>query len=150
MKPEKTFSDGIETAGIETTALTIESETVLPIIEETARVEKRMVETGVVRVRKITREHEERIETPLLRESVEVQRVPVNRLIEGAAPEPRSEGDTQIIPVFEEVLVVEKRLMLTEAIHIRRLRTTQKETQTVTLRRDEAVIERDELEASRK
>ena len=121
---------------------------VVPLLEETAHVEKRMTETGVVRVRKMVREHEERIETPLLRESVTVERVPINRRVEGDPPQARDEGDTRIIPVFEEILVVEKRLMLVEEIHIRRVATTQNETQTVTLRRDEAVIERDESKAS--
>ena len=126
----------------------VATETVVPIIEETAQIEKRMRETGVVRVRKIVREHEERIETPLLRETAEVTRVPVNRVVEGAAPTAREEGDTQIIPVLEEVLFVEKRLMLIEEIHIRRVRANETQTQTVTLRRDEAVIERDAPETS--
>ena len=138
MKPEETFSVLAET----------DAETIVPVIEETAHIEKRITETGIVRVRKVVREHEERIVTPLLRESVTVERVPINRPVEGAPPEARDEGDTRIIPVFEEILVVEKRLMLVEEIHIRRVQTTQDETQSVTLRRDEAVIERDEPKAS--
>ena len=138
MNPEKTLSIHAET----------EAELIVPIIEETAHIEKRVTETGVVRVRKMVREHEERINTPLLRETVAVERVPINRRVEGAPPEARQEGDTRIIPVFEEILFVEKRLMLVEEIHIRRIQTIQNETQTVTLRRDEAVVERDEPEAS--
>ena len=146
MKPEETLTAPTRAEMIEPRTETGVSltETRVPIIEETAHIEKRMIETGVVRVRKIVREHEERIETPLLRETVDVKRVPINHLVEGTPPEARDEGDTRIIPVFEEILVVEKRLMLTEEIHIRRVQTTQNETQTVTLRRDEAVIERDD------
>ena len=55
----------------------------------------------------------------------------------------REEGDTTIIPVIEEVLVVEKRLFLKEEIRIRRTQTTQLHEETVTLRREEVVIERD-------
>lgn len=36
------------------------------------------------------------------------------------APEIRTEGDVTIVPVLEEVLVVEKRLVLKEELHIRR------------------------------
>ena len=139
MKPENTLH--IENAAAPT-------EIRVPIIEETFRVEKHFVETGATRVSKIVREHEERIETPLLRETVEVERVPVNRWVEGEPPQARNEGDTRIIPVFEEILVTEKRLMLKEEIHIRRVQETRNDTQTVTLRRDEVVIERSAPEAS--
>jgi len=148
MDPKKTLLRGEESA-TEMAAADFEGTAqVVPIIEETVSVEKRITETGVVRVRKMVREHEERIETPLLRESVAVERVPINRRVEGDPPQARDEGDTRIIPVFEEILVVEKRLMHVEEIHIRRVHATQNETQTVTLRRDEAVIERNEPNVS--
>ncbi len=125
-----------------------EAETVVPIIEETAHIEKRAKETGVVRVRTLTQEREERIETPLIKKSAAIERISINRPVAGDPPQAREEGGVHIIPVLEEVLVVEKRLMLKEEIHIRLIETTQTETQTVTLRRNEAVIERDEPKTS--
>ena len=53
----------------------------------------------------------------------------------------RQEGDTLIVPVLEEVLVVEKRLLLKEEVRITRTRTEVHSPQAVTLRSEEAVIE---------
>ena len=58
---------------------------------------------------------------PLWREEVEVTRVPMQRVVDGPVPV-REENDTTIISVVEEVLVVEKRWMLREEIHIRKQR----------------------------
>ena len=61
----------------------------------------------------------------------------------------RSEEDTLIIPVLEEVLVVEKRLLLKEEVRI----TKREETHTpqrVTLRREEAAVERINREGDEK
>jgi stress response protein YsnF len=53
-------------------------------------------------------------------EEVEVERVPVGRRV--AAPPPlRREGDQTVIPVVEEVTVVERRLILAEEIRVRRV-----------------------------
>jgi stress response protein YsnF len=56
----------------------------------------------------------------------------------------RTEGETTIIPVVEEVLVVEKRLVLKEEIHIRRLISKDDVEVPVTVRRQRAVVERDD------
>jgi stress response protein YsnF len=62
-----------------------------------------------------------------------------------AAPPIRTEGDVTIIPVVEEILVVEKRLMLREEIHVRQTATTQSVEVPVTLRKQEAVIDRQDV-----
>ena len=69
---------------------------VLPVIEETLTVDTRPVETGRIRIRKVVREREELVDPPLLREEVIVERVPVNRVVEGPVPV-RYEGDTMIL-----------------------------------------------------
>jgi stress response protein YsnF len=61
------------------------------------------------------------VDVPVYSEEAGVERVPVNRLVE-TEPQTRQEGDVTIIPIIEEVLVVEKRLLLKEEIHIRRTR----------------------------
>jgi hypothetical protein len=58
---------------------------------------------------------------PLFRENCDIRRVPMKRLLD-RPEEPRQEGDTLIIPLMEEVLVLEKRLMLREELHITRRR----------------------------
>ena len=54
----------------------------------------------------------------------------------------RQEGDTTILPVVEETVVVERRLILTEEIHIRRLHVSERHQEAVILRKQEAVITR--------
>jgi uncharacterized protein (TIGR02271 family) len=126
-------------------AATGESETlVVPVVEESLSVRKRAVPTGVVRVHKTVREREEVVDEPLMRERVDVERVAVNRVVE-AAPEVRREGDVLIIPVLEEVLVVEKRLMLKEEIRLTMQKGEFREPQTVTLRSEEISIERSQV-----
>lgn len=78
---------------------------------------------------------------PLRRERAEVKRVIVDRQID-AAPRVRREGDTLILPIVEEVAVVQKQLVLKEEIHITRRTTTEQHQETVTLRNEEPVIER--------
>lgn len=114
---------------------------VVPIIVEEIDVQKRQVETGRVRVSKIVTERQESVDEPLIAEQVTVERRPINQLLS----EPvgvRYEGDTMIVPVLEEVLVVEKRLVLKEEILITRQRTERHETQTVTLRSEDVTVER--------
>ncbi len=113
---------------------------VIPIVEELLTVDKRAVITGGVHLTKHVTEREEVIDEALLRESVTVERVPINKIV-AEAPPSRQEGDTLIVPVLEEVLVTEKRLMLKEEIRITRTQTTVHEPQTVTLRSEKAVLE---------
>ncbi len=62
------------------------------------------------------------IDEPLFSEEVTVDRVQVNRIIDGPA-QTRQEGDTTIIPVVEEVITIQKRLLLREEVRITRRRT---------------------------
>jgi stress response protein YsnF len=117
------------------------AEEVIPLVEETATVGKRQVVTGRVRVQTITDTIEEVAQANVQRETVEVTRVPIDRMVE-TAPEVRTEGDVTIVPVLEEVLVVEKRLLLKEELHIRRRVETETVKVPVTLRKQRAVVER--------
>ena len=113
----------------------------LPIFEETLSLTKREVATGTLRVTTKTATHEEIAEATLERDTVDVVRVPVDLPID-KIPSIRTEGDTTIVPVVEERLVITKQLVLVEELHIRR-RTEQEVVQTpVELRRQEAVVER--------
>lgn len=113
----------------------------IPIAEETATVAKRTEVTGTVRVQKRVSEREEVIDEPLVSEEIEVQRVPVDRFVDGPVPV-RQEGDTTIISVLEEVPVVEKRLKVIEEVHLTKRRTTRRMQDQVTLRRENVEISR--------
>ncbi len=114
---------------------------VVPVVTEVAEVGKRTVETGRVRVRKTVRSTEKTVNRTVFREEVEVERVPVNRMIDEPVG-PRQEGETLIVPLLEEVLVVETRLMLREELRITRRRVEHRSPKTVTLRSEEATVER--------
>jgi stress response protein YsnF len=113
---------------------------VIPMVEERAVVLKRKKLTGGLRVRTVVRESEKVIDEPLTTDAVEVERVPVDRWVEAPVPI-RQEGEPTII-TLEEVAVVEKRLRATEEVRITRRRTVRQASQHVTLRREEAVVER--------
>jgi uncharacterized protein (TIGR02271 family) len=118
---------------------------VLPVIVEELDVQKRPRETGRVRITKRVHAQEVLVDEPLLRQEVVIEHVPINRFVEGPVSM-RSEGDTVIIPLLEEVLVVEKRLLLKEELHLTKRRVETHQPQQVTLRREEAAIERLETE----
>jgi uncharacterized protein (TIGR02271 family) len=114
---------------------------VVPVVAEQLEVQKRKVEGGGVRIRKTVTEREEVVDEPLMREEVQVRRVPVNRVVDGPVPV-RHVGNTMIVSLLEEVLVVEKRLMLKEELHITKEEVESYRPQRVRLRTEEAVIER--------
>lgn len=113
----------------------------IEIAHEVATFGKRRVVTGRVRVRATTEAYEATASGVLEGEDVEVERVSMNVYVD-APPAVRTEGDLTIVPVVEEVLVVEKRLMLIEEVHIRRVATAQAVEEPVTLRRQRAIVER--------
>jgi uncharacterized protein (TIGR02271 family) len=114
---------------------------VVPVTEENVTVQKRVIEKGRVEIHKRVDERTELVDQPLRIEQVEIERVAINRVID----EPvsiRHEGNTTIIPLLEEVLVVEKRLMLREEVHIKKLQTTVHDPQEVRLRAERVEIVR--------
>jgi len=116
-------------------------ETRIPLAEETLSIEKRTVEVGQVRIRLHTEAEEHIARANLLEQRVEVERVPIGRVVTEAPPV-REEGDTTIFPVLEEVVVFETRLVLKEELRVRRVSTSKDVAQTVTLRRQVADVER--------
>ena len=115
---------------------------IIPLAHEELVASTREVETGRVRVRTVVDEHEEIVRQELARSTVDVERVPIDREID-EIPEPRTEGDTYIIPVVKEVLFVRKALVLTEEIRLHRKTFTEQVEQPVTVRSQRAVIERE-------
>jgi len=119
----------------------------IPVIEERADVRRVETVTGKVRVDKTVRERIEQIDESLVSEEITVERVPINRPVD-EAPVIRHEGNTLIIPLLEEVLVVEKRLVLREEVHVRRLRTEVRSPQEVSLRSEQIEITRQPVSPS--
>ena len=114
---------------------------VIPVIAETLRVEKLTEETGRVVLHKTVQTTIEAVDVPLRQEAVHVQRVAVNRYVD-EAPAVRYEGDTMIVPVLREEMVVTKRLLLVEELHVHTQVLLTHAPQTVELRREEVTYER--------
>ena len=117
------------------------TQTVMPVLEEAATVSTREVVTGRVRVSTRTEVVDDVARAGLGWLAVEVTRVGVGTVVDRAPPV-RTEGDTTIIPVLEEVLVVEKKLVLKEELRVRRSTVEDVVETPVTLRRQRAVVER--------
>ena len=113
---------------------------VIPVVQETIRVEKREFESGRVLVHKTVTERDEVAEILLRQQDLIVERVPIGRAV-SEAPQTRQDGDTLIVPILEEVLVVEKRLVLKEELHIRKHSSARTEQPTMRLRTEHVEIE---------
>ena len=114
-------------------------EAVIPVVEEKISVSKRERETGRVVVHVTPHLRDETVDVPLAEEHVSIERVPRNEFVSGPVSV-RQEGDVTVVPVLEEVLVVEKRLMLREEVRITRRRETRRHVEHVTLRTEEARV----------
>jgi uncharacterized protein (TIGR02271 family) len=113
----------------------------VPVVAEEVTVSRREVETGRVRVR-VAPVTEDRIaHVDVGRTEVEVERVPVGREV-AEYPQERLDGDTRVIPIVEERLVVTKVFYVVEEIRVRRRRVSERRDIPVTLTRDAVSIER--------
>jgi uncharacterized protein (TIGR02271 family) len=115
--------------------------TILPVVQEELEVQKRVVESGRIRVNKKVETTESIVDEPLLRQGFDIQKIPVNRIID-EVPTPRYDGATLVLPILEEVLVVEKRLVLREEVRITPQREEVRDPQTHSLRREHVEVER--------
>jgi len=116
-------------------------EAAVPIVEEELHIEKQKVETGRVRLTKTVQEREVIVTAPSIQEDIQIERVPVNQWLSEPASI-RYEGDIMIIPVMEEVPVVEKRLRLKEELRVTKRQITTQRNEPVRLRTEEVHVER--------
>ena len=107
---------------------------VIPTHEEVLVPSTREVEIGTVRVRKRVETYPFETLVDVMHDDVSVERVPMGHPIT-AVPAPRHEGNTLVIPVVEEEIVTEKRLVLREEIRVTRRQVTERVPISDTLRR---------------
>ncbi|GGG26620.1 YsnF/AvaK domain-containing protein [Pontibacter amylolyticus] len=120
----------------------IEYNKTIPVIEEQLRVDKEVRETGSVHIAKDVHRENVDLDLPIIHEEAEIERVEINQYVDTPPPPVRYEGDKMIIPVLKEVLVVEKRLLVVEEIHVTKRRTEEHNTEHVELLREEIRVER--------
>ncbi|HEU4471916.1 MAG TPA: DUF2382 domain-containing protein [Flavisolibacter sp.] len=114
---------------------------VIPVVEEGMEIGKEVVETARIVVQTRIREEQATVNIPVISEKYEVRHIPVNQVF----PEPpgvRHEGDTLIVPVIEEIVVVEKRYRVIEEVHLIKHKTETPFMQELTLRKGEVRVER--------
>lgn len=116
-------------------------EEILALHSENLVVDKRVIERFTVRVATVTHSHDRLVEEDLTHTRIEIEHVPMGYFVD-AVPPVREEGDLTIMSVVEEVVIVERRLLLKEEVHIRRVHLTGQHVETVALRRQEAVVTR--------
>lgn len=116
----------------------------IPRVEEQLEVSVHEEITGRVRVSTTTETFEEVVRQDLRGIRADVVRIPIDRVLNSGEtpPEPRTEGDVMIIPIFEEVVVAEKRLVLKEELRITQTTSLERIEVPVELRRQRVSIER--------
>lgn len=124
-------------------------ELVVPVVQEFITVEREVVETGRVQVRTTVHEEVASINEPLVQEQYDVQRIPKSEVY-AQAPQPRQEGDTIIVPVVREILVIEKRYEVIEEVHLKRKVTTTPHIQEITLRKQRVDVTRTDADGNKK
>lgn len=106
----------------------VEGEIRVPLVEEELSVAKSWVEAGAVVIKKEVETRTERLPVELAHEEVQVERVAVNRILgKGETAQPRQEGETLIIPVVEEEIVVLKQQVVREEIRVTKRRAVRQE-----------------------
>jgi len=123
-------------------------EEAIPVVEETARIDKREVQTGRVKVHTVVETSEQMVREALSSQNVKVTRVPVDQPVT-RVPVIRTENGITIVPVLEEILVVEKRLILREELHIKQEVSHETVEVPVSLRKQRAVVERVDAQGQR-
>lgn len=117
-----------------------ETERTIELREEQLVAHKDLRERGEIRVRTTVEEVPGRLEVEAYREEVEVEHAPVGEVVTERVG-PWEEDGVLVVPVYEEQLVVVKRLVLREHLRVRRVSSTERQLFEDTLRRDRLVIE---------
>ena len=95
-------------------------EIIIPVLEEELHIDKEVVESGKIRIIKKVKEENNTVEVPIEHTKVNVERKPINQYVDSNHQAIRHEGNTMIVSVLKEVVVVEKKTLLVEELHIQK------------------------------
>jgi uncharacterized protein (TIGR02271 family) len=118
----------------------VEDQQTLELREEELVAHKELRDLGDVVVHTRIEEVPGRLEVDAYREEVDIEHEPVGQTV-SERQEPWEEDGVFVVPVYEEQLVVSKRLVLKERLRIRRIATTERQLFQDTLRRERLVVE---------
>jgi uncharacterized protein (TIGR02271 family) len=103
-------------------------------------VRRELRDVGEAHIRTQIEESYARLELEAFSEEVQVEHEPVGDVV-SERQDPYQEGDDLIVPVYEEQLVVSRRLILRERLRVKRIKTTQVQLFEDRLRRDRVHID---------
>lgn len=107
-----------------------------PVIREISR--------GKVLINKRIEEVPQELSVDLTQQGIAVERVPIGQVVE-TAPGPRWEEDTFVMPIVQEEIVVQRRLVLVEEVRLTRTSETEQHLIPGTIRREVIEIVEDLL-----
>jgi uncharacterized protein (TIGR02271 family) len=137
-QPRKPRTGGIDQDNFD--ELAPGDERLIELREEQLVANKEVRQLGEIIVRTELEEVPARLEVEALREEIEVEHEAVGQAVRERESHREQDG-VLILPVYEEQLVVSKRLVLRERLHIRRISTSERQLFQDTVRRDRLVVE---------
>jgi stress response protein YsnF len=117
----------------------------IAVIEERLGIHTTLTPAARIRVRRRTERRVATVPLELARDEFVCERVAIDRTVD-AVPLPRVEGDIVIVPRCEEVLVVERRIVLREELRFSRKRVLRPVVVRGALRSDRIEVHRTPLE----
>ena len=118
------------------------AEEIIPVIQEQVVIGTERATTGTVRIQTTTHEDEHQIDEPVVITDVEVKRIPVDLWTDEPVAD-RIEGDTRIISVHREEIVVQRRLHVIEEVRVTLRRREERHREIVRTQQTQVVVERD-------
>ena len=118
------------------------AEEIIPVIQEDVVIGTERAITGTVRMRTVIDEEEHAIDEPVTITDVEVKRVPVDLWTDEPIAD-RVEGDTRIISVHREEIIVQRRLHVVEEVHVTSRKREERHREIVRTRKTQVVVDRD-------
>jgi uncharacterized protein (TIGR02271 family) len=119
----------------------------IPVFVEELDVTKQTEITGALRVRIEVDRHDATVHTNETSDAVSVQRVARGVSVE-ATREPWTEGETLVVPVYEERVVIERHLILKEEVRLTRRTERSAVDVQATVREERAAVERQQPDGS--
>jgi uncharacterized protein (TIGR02271 family) len=125
--------------------LNTNEEIIIPVLAEELHIEKELFESGKVRIVKKINEEKSTVEVSLNHDEVNVERKLINEYVDADTPDVRYEGDTMIVSVLKEVVVVQKKIILVEELRITKIQQQEIYKEDITLKTEHVSIECEDL-----
>jgi len=124
----------------------------VPVHEEELEAQKTLRQAGEVRIRKIVHTELRHFTVPVMREEVEVERVPITDQTAGraGATEGAFKEETITIPVMEEEVTITKRPVVKEEVRVQKTRTEEEREVSEQVRKEEVKVDDDVSRKRRK